>query len=202
MTLERARILKNPDPAAVRGRSQVVQARVVQREVLAAREEAGKIVAEAKTGVVRAIRKASNDAREAEVARLSAVALELRAADERRAERDLARTIDVAKLLAERLLGAELTLAPSRIAELAAAALEQTRGARRLRLDANPEDAEPLRAALGELAIAAEVTVDAALARGSLVLHTELGDVDARLTPQLDRLAEVLREAMTAKEQG
>jgi flagellar biosynthesis/type III secretory pathway protein FliH len=40
------------------------------------------------------------------------------------------------------------------------------------------------------------VNADATLTRGSLVVHTDLGTIDAQLRPQLDRLAKALREAM------
>jgi flagellar biosynthesis/type III secretory pathway protein FliH len=65
-----------------------------------------------------------------------------------------------------------------------------------VRIEACPEDIPALRDALGAVAEDAEVEADAGLPRGSLVVHTELGHVDARLAPQLARLAEALREAL------
>ena len=50
--------------------------------------------------------------------------------------------------------------------------------------------------AASELAPPVVVVVDAKRARGSLRLDTELGSLDADLAPQLDRLAEKLREAL------
>jgi flagellar assembly protein FliH/type III secretion protein L len=193
MTLERARIIKG-GAATAPAPIHVPLARRIPREVMDAKAEAERIIAGAEERARLAVEAASADAREREIAKLAAQVLAMREADERRAERDLARTIEVATILAERLIGEALNVDPKRIAELATSALEQTRGAKRVRFDANPADVEPLRAVLGDLGQIAEVQSDESLGRGSLVVHTELGRVDARLQPQLDRLAEVLKK--------
>lgn len=194
MSLERARIIKGSNAVTSVGGASPLKAQRIPREVMDAKAEAEKIIAGAEARAVAAVEKASAEAREREVAKLAAQVLAIREADERRAERDVARTIEVATLLAERLIGEALAVDPKRIAELATSALEQTRGAKRVRIDASPADVEPLRAILGELGQIADVQADDSLGRGSLVVHTELGRVDARLTPQLERLAEVLKK--------
>jgi flagellar assembly protein FliH/type III secretion protein L len=191
MTLSRARIIKGGAAAASFAPP---LARRIPREVMDAKAEAANIIAAAEARAAAAVERASAEAREREIAKLAAQALAMREADEKRAERDLARTIEVATVLAERLVGEALNVDPKRIAELATTALEQTRGAKRVRIDAHAADVEPLRAVLGELGQIADVQPDDTLGRGSLVVHTELGRVDARLRPQLDRLAEVLRK--------
>lgn len=193
MSLARARIIKGPNAVTSAGGAPLL-ARRIPREVMDARAEAEKIIAGAEARALAAVEKASAEAREREIAKLAAQALAMREADERRAERDVARTIEVATLLAERLIGEALAVDPTRIAELATSALEQTRGAKKVRIEAHPADVEPLRAVLGELGQIADVHADETLGRGSLVVHTELGRVDARLRPQLDRLAEVLKK--------
>jgi flagellar biosynthesis/type III secretory pathway protein FliH len=65
-----------------------------------------------------------------------------------------------------------------------------------VRIDAHPDDVDALREALSAAARIADVSADAELPRGSLVVHTDLGVVDARLRPQLARLAAALREAL------
>jgi flagellar biosynthesis/type III secretory pathway protein FliH len=103
----------------------------------------------------------------------------------------LERTTALARVLAERLLGAELALAPERVALLAQQALREARGARRARILAHPEDVAPITAALGNFGFEAgalEVRADLTRARGNLRLETELGVLDAELAPQLDRL--------------
>jgi flagellar biosynthesis/type III secretory pathway protein FliH len=198
MTLARARIIKaafadtnaTTRPAPSGGvASSMPMGRRVAREIIDAHADAERIREAARADAAR-------DAREEEVARLAAQFLALRHADEQRAERDLDRAVELAKILAERLVGEGLKLEPERIAGLAANALAETRGARNVQIAANPEDVAPLREALAAVGHGATVNADASLARGSLVVHTDLGTIDAQLRPQLDRLAKALREAM------
>ncbi len=213
MSLERARILKADAPPAREPKVAALavdRARRIAAEVLDARAEAARILEEAHARaaavVASAAEEAAEEARTREMARLAATALALAHRESERAARDLDRTIQLATVLAERLVGEALAVAPARIGELAAAALEEARGARRIRIDACPEDVEALGAVLGTVGQSADVRADPALGRGSLVVHTELGVIDARLAPQLDRLAaalhEVLSDALSASEQG
>ncbi len=188
-----------PVPAPA-GAAAAARARRIAREVLEARDEAARILEEARKQadavVTSAAAAAAAEAREKEVARLAAGFLALRAEESRRAERDVDRVIELSVLLAERLVGEALRVEPSRIAELAASAIHEARGARRVRIDAAPEDVAALEQALGAIGQVADVQPDSTLRRGSLVVHTDLGRVDARLEPQLARLAEALREAL------
>jgi len=196
MTLARARIIKSvfvdsrDTPRADR------LARRISREVMDAKKEAERIVADARTRATEARAEAAREAREQEIARVAAELLAVRDAEEKRAEREIDRTIEVAVLLAERLVGEALKVEPERIAALAHEALRETRGARRVKIEASPDDVKPLTSVLTEVSISADVVANADLARGSLVVHTDLGRVDARLSPVLSRLAEALREAM------
>jgi flagellar biosynthesis/type III secretory pathway protein FliH len=214
MTLQRARVIKNtfsevtrsdeprakvhPDAEAVAAAAS--RARRIAADVLEAHAEAARIVEsarqEADAMIASASAAAAAEAREKEVARLAAGFLALREAEERRAEREVDRTIEIAVVLAERLIGEAIRVEPARIAELAAAAIHEARGARRVRIDASPEDLAALAEALGGIGQSADIQPDPTLARGSLVVHTDLGRVDARLQPQLARLAEALREAL------
>lgn len=218
MSVERARIVKGApadgapsarptpraDPPGGRGaagaQALAARARRVAREIAEARAEAARIVddahARAAAVVESAAATAAREASEREVARLAAAFLALRTEEEGRAERELDRVVELATLLAERLVGEALRIEPTRIAELAASALEESRGARRVRVDASPDDVDALTAALGAIGHVAEVRADARLARGSLIVHTDLGRIDARLEPQLERLAAALREAL------
>jgi flagellar biosynthesis/type III secretory pathway protein FliH len=186
-----------PSPVAA---AAAARARRIAREVLDARAEADRILADARRQadavVTSAADAAAAEAREKEVARLAAGFLALRDEEARRAERDVDRTIELAVLLAERLVGDALRIEPARIAELAASAIQEARGARRVRIDACPEDVSALEEALGAVGQIADIQPDPTLERGSLVVHTDLGRVDARLRPQLTRLAESLREAL------
>jgi flagellar assembly protein FliH/type III secretion protein L len=215
LTLQRARIVRRENgsqadtkvagptmtPADARkAGASLARARLAAAEVLAAQAEAERILERAKRDaealVASAADRAGAEAREHEIARLAAGFLALRRAEEERAARELDRVVELATLLAERLVGEAICLEPARVGELAAAALEEVRGARQVRIDACPDDVSALRDALGAIGQIADVKPDGALARGSLVVHTDLGHVDARLAPQLARLAEALREAL------
>lgn len=218
MTLEHARIIKGAfadDSVATtnerahgtpRAAVDVVsamaasRARRVASEVAFARAEAERILADAKARAAEIAKEAAamaaREAREKEEARLAASFLVLRAEETQRTARDLDRLVDLAILLAERLVGEVLCVEPTRIAELAASAIQEARGARRVRIDASPEDVSALRETLGAIGQEADVQPDPTLSRGSLVVHTDLGRVDARVEPQLTRLATALREAL------
>ncbi len=171
------RTLRSGAPGGRRGR-------VVPAEIADAHERAHAIVAAA-------------EARAEEVveARVAAALLATKVDDERRAERDQQRVIQTAVVLAERLVGAALVLDAERIVPMAQAAIREARGARSFVIEANPLDAGPLRAQLDALGLpdgSVSVEERAELARGDLVLKTNLGTVDARLKPQLERLKSAL----------
>ena len=181
---------------------EVVDAHDAARAILARAEETAKeLVSQARAAASDAVALASEEARQAEVAKLTALFLALRQREEARAEVDLERAINLAVMLSERLVGAALEVRPERIVEMARRALEEARGARKVTITAHPLDAEALRSKLEELGFskgALEIRTDLDLSRGSLSLHTDLGSLDARLNPQLDRLAAALRDALRA----
>ena len=201
----------SPDPSPQR------TPRRLDREVVSAHREAARLIAnahatveaellEGKRKVARVTEDAAKEAREKEIAKLAAAFLVLRGEEAARAERDLGQTTALAKMLAERLLGAELTLAPERVKELAAHALREARGARRAKIRACATDAQLLGTRLAELGAqlgiaegAVEIVTDDTLGRGSLLLDTDLGVLDARLSPQLDRLTEALADVLRAR---
>ncbi len=180
--------------------AEAARARRIAGEVIEARAEAARIIAsaqkEAEAVVASAAAAAATEAREQEVARLAASFLALRDEEAGQPERDVDRIIELAVLLAERLVGEAIRVEPARIAELAASAIHEARGARRVRIDASPDDVDALAQALGAIGQSADIQPDPTLQRGSLVVHTDLGRVDARLQPQLARLAAALREAL------
>lgn len=185
-----AAVLASASPAAA------ARVRRIAAEILDARAEAARILAEARQRADAAVAAAVAAAREEEVAKLAAGFLALRDEDARRAERDVDRVIELAVILAERLIGEALRVEPARIAELAAAAIHEARSARRVRIDASPDDVAALEEALGAIGQSADVRPDPTLDRGSLVVHSDLARVDAHLRPQLTRLAEALREVL------
>jgi type III secretion protein L len=182
----------------------VVDAHLIAGNLVAdAQAKAAAIVAEATANATAIAEQVARETREKEIARVAAEVIAVRAGAERRAEKELDRTIELAVLLAERLVGEAIAVEPARIAALATGALKETRGARQMRIEAAAGDVaalEEVLATLGEGVATIEVSPE--LARGSLVVHTELGRVDARLAPQLGRLAEALREVLRGNLRG
>ncbi|HEX7602160.1 MAG TPA: FliH/SctL family protein [Polyangiaceae bacterium] len=209
MALTRGRIVRAEGalPARVPPIAEKIARRVAKEELDAraraakvleqAHTEASRVIADATNAAASAVAAAAAEAAEHEQAKLAASFLALRAREEARATAELDHAVELARVLAERILGATLTLDPSSIVSMARQALTEAQGARTVRIDAHPEDATVLRAQLSAFApLHATVTDDASLARGSLRLHTDLGTLDARLPAQLERLAAALRDAL------
>ena len=183
---------------------------VVRQEVLAAAERAAgllavaeqratQIVAQAERAAAELHLRAEAEARADAAAKVAAYAIALRHHEARADERALDRSVELARLLAESLLGESLRVAPEQVQALAKQALAEARGARRIRLVAHPDDAsilEQVLPALGLDASTAQVRADSSRARGNLRIETELGVLDAELAPQLERLALKLRESL------
>jgi flagellar biosynthesis/type III secretory pathway protein FliH len=215
----RARIIRAPDTPGTTPtgeerllslRPSVAQWRRIAREELEARMAGERIVEEARSraetiasqareDALGAAEHAVREAREQAEANAAAQWLALRKSDGERLEREGERIIAVAVVLAERLLGAALDLDPARIAHLARTAIAEARGARRITIEAHPLDADSLRRHLQAAQLDAqsvEVRDNLALARGDLRLQTDVGTIDAKLAPRLDRLAAALRDAL------
>lgn len=185
-------------------------ARVLPPEVVAAHEEARAIVeraqqradelltaARAEAAALRA--HAAEEGRTEAAADLAARSLALAQKERTLDERSVDRLVDLARLLAERLLGETLRLDPTRVAALARQALTEAQGARRIEIAAHPDDARLLEKELELAGVEQTVRIipDPAYARGHLRFDTELGTLDAALGPQLDRLAKKLRASLT-----
>jgi flagellar biosynthesis/type III secretory pathway protein FliH len=200
---ERAKPLFAPGPSPA-------QSRRIARDEVQARFAAERILREARAEAEAIVLRAREEARglavdarqqaDAEAdARLTARWVALRDEEARRIESEAGRVVPIAVALAERLVGAALELEPGRIAPLVASVLAEARSVRRATIRANPADAEALSrhfTALGLDPAFVDLRPDASLARGSLLLHTDLGVIDARLPLRLERLAEVLRDAL------
>ncbi len=210
MNLSRGRVIKagagTVDPPTEPRRT----SRRIPAVTAAAHAEASRIVddavrhataleAAARSRVADVVRLASEEAREIEVAKLSAVALHLEARERRYTEGEAERAMTLARLLAERVVSAELTVAPERIADIALELLAETRGSATARIVVCPDDQAAATAAFARLGLAQGVVtfaVDPALTRGSVVVETDLGTIDGRLETRLPRLVQALTEAL------
>jgi type III secretion protein L len=164
----------------------------------AAEERARAILAAAETRARATLDEAREEGKKTATAELVAAWIKLRTEQDARDERDLDRTTELARAMAERLVGEALRLDPAKIQSIARQVLASARQSRRVVLRAHPEDAAALRhdiASLGLEGAAIEIQADTTRARGSLLLDTDLGTLDANLTLQLDRLARSLRDS-------
>lgn len=196
-------------PAARPIATRLPRGRIAPAEVVNAAETARRLVERAERSAAEIVRSAEREAadlrlralaeaRAEAAARVAAHAVALSSREGQALERDLDRVVEVARVLAERLLGEALALDPSRVVALARRAVEEARGARRITIIAHPEDAALIEKTLHSLNAggAANVLADPARPRGSLRLDTDLGVLDADLAPQLDRLLPKLRESL------
>jgi type III secretion system HrpE/YscL family protein len=107
------------------------------------------------------------------------------------------RVVEMARLLAERLLGSALELEPQRVSQLALEVLSEVRGARRVRLFCHPSATALVERALSTAklgSLAVEVREDEQLQLTDSRLETDVGVLDARLTTRLDLLCRALSE--------
>lgn len=213
MTLTRGRVLRGAEglePIPAPSRSPAPRGRIAPRElvdaelrakaiVAAAEAHASEILARAEASVADVRLRAETEGRAQGLAEVAAHALRLSTLEARADERALDRIVQIATVLAERLLGEALALDPARVRALARQAISEARGARAVTVLAHPEDAALLAADVALLGDPSAIAIqpDAALARGHLVLHTEIGVLDADLGPQLGRLSLRLRESLT-----
>jgi len=214
MTLPRGRIIKAPVPAgalfvpgpmpppARAGKLLKETAAAASLEastkLAAAEEQARAILADAETKASAMKEDAREQGRREGAASLAAAWVKQRTEEEARDERDLDRTTELARVMAERLVGEALELDPAKIRSIARQVLVSARQSRRVVFSAHPADAAALRADLGALGLegaAIEIHADPTRARGSLLIETDLGTLDANLTLQFDRLARSLRDS-------
>jgi flagellar biosynthesis/type III secretory pathway protein FliH len=199
-----------PDPGAPRV---LPRARVLARPLAEARIEAAALRERAREDARQIVAHAETTARDISLqqqarARADALclvvveALELRKRQAELSRDVLDRSIGLSTLLAERLLGEELTLSPERVRALARQVLEEAAGARHAILIAHPRDASELRsnlASLGSLLDSIGVEEDPQLSRGHIRVETELGVIEADLKGQLERLSTQLKKLLAAQ---
>jgi flagellar biosynthesis/type III secretory pathway protein FliH len=157
------------------------------------------MLAEARRSAAEIKLRAEAEGRADGAAALAAQAIALRSRELREAERRLDELVELARALAERLLGEELRLAPERVVALARQALAEARGARQITIEAHPEDLRMLEASVESLSVeggAIRLLGNPNRSAGNLKIVTEVGVLDASLSPQLERLALKLRETL------
>jgi flagellar assembly protein FliH len=104
------------------------------------------------------------------------------------------RAVELALDLAERIVCAALEVRPELVCEVVAGALRRAVEGDRLVVDVNPDDLPLVREWLA--ADAVEVHPERRVARGGCVVRTVEGELDARIQTQLEKAAELVREAL------
>lgn len=205
MTLSRGRIRRATDAGQVKrvtlDPGGYARGSRLDRAVVLAEERARTILTLAQERAEEAIARAKADGYADGFAQFAAQSMRLVEREAHADEASLDRTVELAKLLAERLLGHALSVSPGEIVSLAREALGEARGARRIRIYANPTEAEILSHVMTEVdpdGRVHAVVPDPSLRPGDLRLETDVGTVDARLRPGLAKLAARLREALRA----
>lgn len=125
----------------------------------------------------------------------------LQAQGKRFAEQARADSLEIAFLLARKIVEAELRTDPEPLHALVRSALRQVGESRKVRLRVAPEDVELLRSpqgaeAIGGLTVAqVELVGDPSLAHGDCVVDTDFGFVDGRLSARFQELRRALDAA-------
>ena len=159
-------------------------AAVIPGEVQSAKEEAARILDAARARVAEDIARVRSEERDR--ARTELAAEHVRVSES--VQQELARLVpELAVAVARKILDRALDLEPDRIRDLAGQALSRVPRAREVRVFVRPEDVSRLEG------ISARVVEDRSLSAGDVVVSSELGDVDARLSVRLDALLEALR---------
>lgn len=206
MSLPRARILRSatgarPEltrPYAVRLPAEVAAAHAEAARIVARAEAEGHaVLMRAKETVDARAAIAAAEAREAELLRLVAVAARLEARERTLAEGEIERITLLARLLAERVIHAEVAASPATLGVMARELVAEARGARTVVVNVSPGDVLEVERAMRVMGNAAvTVRADTTLGPGSMVVTSDVGTVDGRIEVLLPRLVSVLVEAL------
>ncbi len=171
------------------------------REVVARAEEtARRIVAGAEEERTRLSREAEMEGREAGLGRAAAALAGAAAARDHLLAGAQGEVVALALDVARKVLGRELAKEPSAIVDLAARAVAAARERTAVAIRSNPADVPALREAEGRLAALLALAPglalrpDPSVPRGSVVVETEAGRIDASVEAQIEALQRALEE--------
>jgi flagellar biosynthesis/type III secretory pathway protein FliH len=197
--LEGAPVLIKGSSPAERAAEIVAHARATAESVAAAAEAAGR-----EAGYAAGLDEGRARVHEAEAA-LAEVARELDAAARTHREHVESQAAELAVALAEKIVGAALEVRPELVVDVVASALRGLdRG--RVVVEVSPEDVELVSGAvsglsdtvggLGRIDVVAERRVD----RGGCIVHTDEAELDGSAAAQLERAAEIVRDALALRD--
>jgi flagellar assembly protein FliH len=120
------------------------------------------------------------------------------------AERLERHAVDLALMLAEKVLAGTIAVEPERVVESVRGALRGLVERERITVLVHPDDLELVREAMDGLRATlggiehCEVQAERRVSRGGCVVRTPDGDVDARMETKLQRAREVVEQALSA----
>jgi flagellar biosynthesis/type III secretory pathway protein FliH len=140
--------------------------------------------------------------------RLARAVAELRRTGEHLAEQMTADALEMAVLIARRIIDGELASNPAALTGLIRSAVARLGESRKIQLRLHPSDAANVDAAgdggpLAGVAIArVEIRADATLSPGDCIVDGEQGTVDGRVATRLEEVRRILTRALAEEEGG
>jgi flagellar biosynthesis/type III secretory pathway protein FliH len=167
-----------------------------------------KVVYEAKQRALQILRAAEQEAqalrvqaaaagRADAIAEVSAQYLALCQLQSKEREQRRERSVALAQLLAEQLVGEALRLDRELIGRMAGRLVQQLRGQEAPQLQVHPDDHASVQQQLQSLGLEVLLVSSAEMARGELCLDSPLGRLELRIAPGLERLAARLRTLLS-----
>ncbi|MEO6952515.1 MAG: FliH/SctL family protein [Polyangia bacterium] len=174
----------------------LADAATIRRE---AQTEAETLLASARAEAERLRNEAQAEGKERGLAAVTELLIGARSTAARARREATVELRELAVKIAAKLLGRTLTLDPAAVVDLTAQALSHAGEPKALRIRCHPDDLELLESGRPRLLERCRsggvlrIEADAHVPRGGCVLDSELGQVDARLSVQLDAIERALR---------
>jgi flagellar assembly protein FliH len=114
------------------------------------------------------------------------------------------RAVELALLIAEKVLGAALEVDPTRVVGVIAATMRGVTERDRLTVEVNPADYDLVHGAVGELGArfgghaGIELVAERRVGRGGCIVRTSEGEIDAQIEEQLARAGDLLRDVLAS----
>jgi flagellar assembly protein FliH len=157
-------------------------------------------------GLADGIRTAEEAYRE-KLARLDALAASLAADRQEFFDRIEPELVRLSIVIAEKVIGHELELAPETVVDIVRSAMKRLRERETLRVSVNPRDLDTVKNARDDLIGAVdgvrklEVVEDRRVDPGGCVIESPSGTLDARMKTQIDEISRALGEAVPEAEE-
>jgi flagellar assembly protein FliH len=163
-----------------------------------AQQQAQAIVGGAQAELARARKKGHREGRRAGERELAAQIAEAARLKDVASTRHLPGLIELAGLMAGRILRRELSLNPQSIEHICREVIRENRPGSLLKLVVNPRDLVRLqkerKPLVADPQTRVELSASPKIEPGGCMIHSELGEVDARLSVQLEELARALQD--------